>query len=308
MSTARKIRLGTRGSLLARWQAGWVAAQLGRRGVEVELVPIATQGDMQQVGPIEAIGTLGVFTKEIQRALLEQQIDVAVHSLKDLPTEPVAGLSLAAVPEREAAGDALIAREAASFDELPQGAVVGTGSTRRQAQLLAVRPDLQMRDIRGNVETRIQKLDAGDYDAIVLAEAGLRRLELASRITQVLPKSILLPAVGQGALGIETRSDDELTRQTLAQIDDPATHQAVLAERAMLYTLRGGCMAPVGAWGRIEGDQLMLSAVVLSYDGRRRLDASGSAPPESAESLGRALAEELIEQGASELIRQSRER
>lgn len=308
MPDAPRLRLGTRGSLLARWQADWVAARLTALGVEVEMVEIATQGDVRQVGPIANIGTLGVFTKEIQRALLDGRIDLAVHSLKDLPTEPVPGLSLAAVPEREACGDALLAREVTSFDDLPQGAVIGTGSLRRQAQLLAARPDLKMADIRGNVETRLKKLDAGDYDAIVLAEAGLRRLQLTEHITQVLPKSIILPAVGQGALGIEARADDAATRAILAQLDDADTHRAVAAERALLYALRGGCMAPVGAWGRAEDGQLQLSAVVLSPNGRQKLERAASADPADAEQLGRQVAEQLLAQGAAELIRQSRER
>jgi hydroxymethylbilane synthase len=306
MPNAPRLRLGTRGSQLARWQADWVAARLTALGVEVEMVEIATQGDVRQVGPIANIGTLGVFTKEIQRALLDGQIDLAVHSLKDLPTEPVPGLSLAAAPPREACGDALIAREAKSFDDLPRGAVIGTGSLRRQAQLLAARPDLKMADIRGNVETRLKKLEAGDYDAIVLAEAGLRRLQLTAHITQVLPKSIILPAIGQGALGVEARDDDPFTREILARLDDADTHRAVAAERALLYTLRGGCMAPVGAWGRVEDGRLALSAVVLSPDGKQKLECSAAADPAEAEQLGRQVAEQLLAQGAAELIRQGR--
>lgn len=307
MSQPTRLRIGTRGSLLARWQADWVAARLMEQAVEIEMVPIATKGDVQQVGPIENIGTLGVFTKELQRALLDRQIDLAVHSLKDLPTEPVPGLILASVPEREACGDALIAREAASLDELPEGAIIGTGSLRRQAQLLSVRPDLEMRDIRGNVDTRLQKLRDGQYDAIILAEAGLRRLELAHHITQVLPKSIILPAIGQGALGIEAREDDTATRTILTALDHGETHSAVIAERALLFTLRGGCMAPVGAWGRIEEAQLVLSAVVLSYDGRKKLEATSRSEPAAAAELGRQVAEQLLDAGAAELIRQSRQ-
>ena len=197
------LRIGTRATALARWQAEWIARQLGERGVEVELVPISTTGD-QQHGTIESIGGQGIFTKEIQRALLEGRIDLAVHSLKDLPTDVVPGLCVTAVPERAAVGDVLVCRKWASLDELPQRATLGTGSLRRRAQLLHVRPDLQIRDIRGNVDTRLRKLDQGEYDAIVLAEAGLRRLGLADRITQVLPLTLLLPAVGQGALAVET--------------------------------------------------------------------------------------------------------
>ena len=190
------LRLGTRNSPLARWQAEWVAARLTALGVAVELVPITTQGDVKS-GPLGQIGGMGLFTKELQRALLDNQIDLAVHSLKDLPTEPVVGLALAAVPERESTADVLLTTKYGSLESLPKGAKVGTGSLRRKSQLLHARPDLAIEDIRGNVETRVRKLDDGEYDAIVLAEAGLKRLGLAHRITQVLPQSLMLPAVGQ---------------------------------------------------------------------------------------------------------------
>jgi hydroxymethylbilane synthase len=300
------LRIGTRGSPLARWQAEWVAARLGEVGVKVELVPISTRGDQQQTGPIGEIGT-GVFTKEIQRSLLEGEVDLTVHSLKDLPTEPVEGLSLAAVPPRGPSGDVLVSREGRTMDDLPPGAVVGTGSRRRRSQLLHARSDLRMEDVRGNVDTRLRKLDEGQYDALVLAEAGLVRLGLASRIRQVLPRSLILPAVGQGALGLEARTDDAATRQIAARLDDPATHQSVLAERAMLAGLRGGCLAPVGAWGRIEGGTLHLSGVVLSPDGQRRVEADGQADPGEAVLLGQRVANNLLAQGAAELISAARD-
>ncbi len=269
--TSSALRLGTRRSALARWQAEWIASELRRSDIDVELVLITTQGDVK-AGPIGAIGTQGVFTKEIQRALLDGEIDLAVHSLKDLPTQPVEGLALAAVPEREAAGDALVARTAETLDELPEGASIGTGSMRRRAQLLHYRPDLAITEIRGNVDTRLRKLDDGQYEAIVLAESGLKRLGLESRISQVIEKEIMLPAVGQGALAVEARAEDDSTRERLAVLDDPQTRAAVLAERAMLFTLRGGCLAPVGAWGRIvDQETLQLDGVVLSHDGRTRL-------------------------------------
>lgn len=306
-NTAARIRLGTRASPLALWQADWVAARLKETGVHVEIVLIATQGDQQQSGPIGAIGTQGVFTKEIQRALLDGRIDLAVHSLKDLPTEPVAGLCLAAVPEREAPGDVLVSREGCRFEELPHGARLGTGSPRRRAQLWHARSDLQMVDVRGNVETRLRKLEEGQFDALVLAEAGLRRLGLANRITQVLPKELLLPAVGQGALGLETRADGESARRAVGALDHPATHAAVLAERALLATLRGGCLAPVGAWGRSEADgQLQLTGVVLSGNGRTRLHADGVRMASEPTELGREVAAALLSQGAAELIENSR--
>lgn len=317
------LRLGTRASALARWQAEWVAAQLGQLpGVEVQLVPISTVGDRQQQGPIGALGTQGVFTKEIQRALLADEIDLAVHSLKDLPTANTPGLVLACVPERAAHGDVLVSNVADSFANLPPGAVLGTGSQRRRAQLLHVRPDLQVRDIRGNVDTRLAKLDEGQYDAVILAAAGLERLGLTARITQRLPTTLILPAVGQGALGLETRTDDLATRGIVAQLDHPTSHASVLAERALLAALRGGCLAPVGAWGRMaDQNQLELEAVVCTPDGAVRIDAAsttsltlsgGAVDPKSAlnepayhreaESLGEQVAGALIEQGADHIV------
>jgi hydroxymethylbilane synthase len=300
------LRIGTRASPLALWQAQWVADQLRSAGVAVELVHIATQGDVQQRGPIEQLG-MGVFTKEIQRALLDERVDLAVHSLKDLPTEPLPGLCLAAVPRRGPAGDVLVSRQGQSFEQLPQGALIGTGSSRRRSQLLHARPDLRIEGIRGNVDTRLRKLQEGQYDAIVLAEAGLERLNLSGHVTQVLPKSMMLPAVGQGALGLEAREDDAATRRTIAVLDDPATHQAVLAERSLLAALRGGCLAPVGAWGRVEADgRLHLAAVVLSGEGRRRLQVELWAAPEEAVDLGRRAADELLAHGAGDLIASAR--
>lgn len=291
---------------MARWQAEWVAARLRESGRAVELVAIGTRGDRRQ-GPIEAIGSQGVFTKELQRALLQSRIDLAIHSLKDLPTEEVPGLCLASVPERGPAGDALVCRSQASLDAMAEGAVVGTGSPRRRTQLLHARPDLQIKDLRGNVDTRLAKLDRGDYDAIVLAEAGLRRLGLAGRISQVLPISIMLPAVGQGALGLETRADDQATRAAVAGLDHAPTRAAVEAERAMLAALEGGCLAPIGVWGRVEGQSLVLSGRVLSVDGKRRIEATLSDEPSEAGRLGRRLADELVAQGAAELIRAARD-
>ncbi|MBS0208782.1 MAG: hydroxymethylbilane synthase [Planctomycetes bacterium] len=301
------LKIGTRGSPLARWQSDWVADQLRAAGHEVELVVIATRGDKAQAGPISAIaGGDGVFTKELQRALLDHEIDLAVHSLKDLPTAPVAGLALMAVPPRASSCDALLSRESLPFDQLPQGATIGTGSLRRRAQLLNARPDLKMADLRGNIDTRLRKLREGQYDAICLAEAGLDRLRLAEHVTQVFPRSLMLPAVGQGALGVEGRGDDEATRRAVSTLDDLVTHAAVLAERSMLATLCGGCLAPIGAWGRVSGDQLKLDGVVLSADGRRRLYAAGQADTSDPKKLGKQVAEQLLAQGAAELIEQCR--
>ena len=242
------LRLGTRASRLARWQADWVAARLTELGQTVEPIPIRTEGDRKQQGPIGKIGTRGVFTKEIQQALLENRIDLAVHSLKDLATEPVEGLILAAVPERGPWADCLVIREARSLYELPTGAVIGTGSLRRSTQLLHLRPDLKIENIRGNVETRLAKLDAGRYDCVALAEAGLVRLGLEDRITERLDRGQLLPAVGQGALGIEARGGDKRTLEILSQLNDRTTFASVIAERSMMRTLKGGCLAPIAAW------------------------------------------------------------
>lgn len=301
------LRIGTRASPLARWQAEWVAAQLTRSGTQVELVPIATTGDRNQ-GPIGAIGTAGVFTKEIQRALLDGRVDLAVHSLKDLPTEAAPGLALAAVPPRASPWDALVAAHVRTLEELPRRAVVGTSSLRRRSQLWHLRPDLELRDVRGNVDTRLEKLRQGQFDALVLAEAGLERLGLGDRVTQSLRAPQLLPAVGQGALGLEARAHDEETRGRLAGLDDPGTRAAVTAERALLAALHGGCLAPVAAWGRLESGGLVLDGRVLSLDGVRRLEARAVGKPDQAAELGRQVAAELLAQGAADLIESARRR
>jgi len=301
------IRIGTRASALALWQANWVAQQLSAIEVKSELVPIATRGDREAEGPIATLGIDGVFTKELQKALLDGRIDLAVHSLKDLPTEPVKGLALAAVPLRGSPFDVLISRTGQRFADLPVGARIGTGSLRRKSQLLHARQDLQMLDIRGNVETRLLKLKQEQFDAVVLAEVGIARLGLGDQITEVMPPSLILPAVGQGALALEIRSGDSLAREAVGQIDDPWAHQSILAERTLLATLRGGCLAPVGAWGRVNDDgRLQLSACVLSHDGSRRLYADVLGNAADAVPLGRQAAEQLLADGAGELIEQSR--
>lgn len=302
-----KIRIGTRGSPLAKWQAEWIHGRLSEAGADCEMVVVSTRGDRDRIAPVSNLGGIGVFTKELQRALLANEIDIAVHSLKDLPTDEVPGLVLAAVPLRAPAGDVLVSRHDVPLEELPHAATIGTGSLRRRAQLLFRRPDLQVHEIRGNVETRLQKLDQGDFDALVLAEAGLSRLGLAERITQRLPSSVMMSAVGQGALGVETREGDTASRDALKAVDDAATHRTVSAERSLLATLRGGCLAPVGAFchSRANGS-LRLEAVVLDSDGTRRLEASDSDQPDHAIELGRRVARDLIQQGAADLIRASR--
>jgi hydroxymethylbilane synthase len=302
--SSQPLRIGTRGSALARWQAEWVAARLREHGVAVDLVQITTQGDVK-AGPLAQIGGQGLFTKEIQRALLDGAVDVAVHSCKDLPTAQVEGLVIAAVPPRESTADVLVSHKTDSIESLPPRARVGTGSLRRKAQLLHLRPDFVVEDIRGNVETRLRKLDE-QLDAIVLAEAGLKRLGLAAGIAHVIPRETMLPAVGQGALAIEARAEDAATKSLLAALDDDESHQAIVAERSLLFELRAGCSAPVGGWARMEGGQLLLDAVVLNADGRRRLVAHEAANTDEAVELGQRVAGRLLAEGAAELIAGSR--
>lgn len=308
----RTLRLGTRGSQLARWQAEWVSAALQRLGHPVELIEIATHGDVDRARPIEEIGTRGVFTKAIQDALLDRRVDIAVHSLKDLPTEPVKGLTLAAVPERENPADVLVVPGGkgvpgkSGLEQLALGARVGTGSLRRQAQLRHVRPDLQLSEVRGNLDTRLRKVDEGQFEAIVLAEAGLRRLGLTERIQHILPFDVMLPAVGQGALGIECRADDDNTLSAVRPLNDVNTYAAVTAERALLDRLRGGCMAPIGALAVVERGILRLQAVVLSSDGSQRISANDVGDLGDAKAVGDRVADHLTKLGAAELISSSR--
>jgi hydroxymethylbilane synthase len=303
-----KVRIGTRGSPLARWQADWVASELRRLhpDVIVELVEIKTQGDRDRNTPLAAIGGQGLFTKEIQRALLDGTVDIAVHSLKDLPTEGSGTLVLGAVPAREALADALIAPVHRTLNNLPAGASVGTGSLRRRAQLLFARPDLRVVGIRGNVETRLNQALQGALDAVVLAEAGLRRLSLERHVTERLGPPRFLPAVGQGALAIECRHDDASTLARVAPLDDPDTRCAVLAERRALAELEGGCMIPLGAWGRCGAAGLILDAAIFDIEGRERVFASLSGPVDDPLQLGSRVAQSLREQGADALLERSR--
>jgi hydroxymethylbilane synthase len=298
------IRLGTRGSPLALWQATDVSRLLLGVAPElhIELVEIETAGDQVRDVPLPAIGGEGVFTKEIQRALLEKRVDVAVHSLKDLPTVPFEGLVLAAVPRRGPTGDAFVGRLVRSFDDLPPGAVLATSSLRRRAQILHRRPDLRLENIRGNVGTRLRKLEELKLDGLVLAQAGLERLGLQTAITEILDPAWMLPAVGQGALGLECRSDDQATLALLRTINDRPTCQAVLAERALLRALGGGCQVPIGATTTVVGETLTLRGVVLSPDGMQRLEATRSGTLDQAEKVGKQLAEELRGRGAGRML------
>ena len=305
MSTLN-LRIGTRASQLAQWQANWVGDQLRRLGATVKLVEITTCGDTEQSGPVAEIGVQGAFTKEIQTALLESRVDVAVHSLKDLPTAPIEGLVLAAVPLRENVADALVARGGSLFTSLPQAARVGTGSLRRRSQLKHLRPDLQVVGIRGNVDTRLRKLDDGEYDAVILAAAGLSRLGLGSRITELLQPPIMLPAPGQGALGIECREDATAARELVSELNHSDSRYAVEAERSMLALLHGGCSAPIGAWGRMENGRLALDGLVGDMNGTHILRASASGSAEAAMDIGRNVAEQLLDLGAAGIIASAR--
>jgi hydroxymethylbilane synthase len=298
------LRIGTRGSPLALWQANHVAELLRPLAAPrpVELIRIQTTGDRVQDRPLAQIGGDGLFTKEIQRALLTGSADVAVHSLKDLPTLPVDGLVLAAVPPRGPTGDAFVSRRHRTFDGLPPGAVIGTSSLRRRAQVLHRRPDLRLIEMRGNVETRLRKLDEQGLDALILARAGLERLGLGDAITEILDPAWMLPAVGQGALGLECRADDRETVRLLAALDDAPSRQAVLAERGLLRALGGGCLVPIGAAADVRDGALTLRGAVLAPDGSRRLDGQGSGSPEEAEEVGRRLAHDLLGQGAAAIL------
>jgi hydroxymethylbilane synthase len=307
------IRIGTRGSRLARWQAEWVSARLMELepSLRVELIEIKTLGDRDRNSPLSAIGGMGLFTKEIQRAVLDGTVDVAVHSLKDLPTQKIDNLLLAAVPAREDVADALIAPRYQTIKGLRQGARIGTSSPRRRAQLLFLRPDLEVVSLRGNVETRLNQALEGPLDAIILACAGLHRLGLAEHITDRLDPLEFLPAVGQGALGIECRSDDLVTTALLTQLDDSTTRRAVVVERSALATLEGGCTLPMAAWARDSVDggdasgtgSLAVNAAVFDPDGCARVAVMIHGPHNDPEGLGRRAAHALLDQGASPLLR-----
>lgn len=295
------IRLGTRGSKLALWQANWAADALRQQGHAVELIILSTDGDVLQ-GPLSQLGGDGLFTKRLQYALLTDEIDLAVHSLKDLPTDPVEELNLTAVPEREDVRDAFVSNDHSSLNELPPGAKVGTGSLRRGAQAKNLRPDLEILDLRGNVETRLRKMDEGQYDAIILACAGLQRLGLENRIRQAMPLDVMLSAVGQGALGLETRKDDQVTREAVAKLNHPMVYRAVTAERGFLNETRAGCTAPVAAHATVTGDQLQLEGAILSPDGQQKIRQTISGAAQDAETLGRQLARQILEQGGRQLL------
>jgi hydroxymethylbilane synthase len=299
----KALRIGTRGSALALWQARSISEALQSiAGVPSELIIVKTSGDKFQQTSFSEIGTKGIFIKELEDALLERRVDLAVHSMKDVPTEIPEGLTIAAICTRQDVRDALLSTSGASLDGLPAGARVGTSSLRRKSQLLYARSDLLILDLRGNVDTRIEKLRRGDYDAIVLAKAGLDRLGLSANITEVLSTDVCLPAAGQGAIGIEARADNAEALRVIAALNDAETRSGVGAERAVLAGLEGGCQVSIGAWGRVESGKLVLEVAVLSPDGTQRMREKSCGAPEEAVPLGERISAKMMEQGAAALL------
>ncbi len=299
-----KLHIGTRGSQLALWQARWVQKAIEKQWPEIttELTIIKTTGDKITDVPLAKVGGKALFVKEIEEALLDGRIDLAVHSMKDMPAELPHGLCIGAVPERENPLDALLSRDNIPLVQLPPGARVGTSSLRRASQLLHQRPDLTIEPLRGNLDTRVKKLTGGTLDAIVLAAAGLKRLELDHLISAVLPREVMLPAVGQGALCIESRTNDAPTSEVVTSLDHAATHFAVMAERAFLQRLQGGCQVPIAGYATLEKEQLELTGLVAELDGSRLIKATVSGPFEKAQSLGKNLAETLLARGADAIL------
>ena len=300
----KTLKIATRQSPLALWQANYVKDRLQQLypDLTIELVPMVTKGDVILDSPLAKIGGKGLFVKELENALLNKEADIAVHSMKDVPMQFPEGLGLAVICQREDPRDAFVSHSYRTFAELPQGAVVGTSSLRRQCQLKALRPDLDIRSLRGNVGTRLSKLDNGDYDAIILASAGLIRLGSADRIASFIDVEQSLPAAGQGAVGIECRTDDAQVQALLAPLADAETTYCVLAERAMNNHLQGGCQVPIGGYAVLQQGQLYLRALVGDIDGSRIIRAEGKSAVENAEVLGVKIAEQLLAQGADKIL------
>lgn len=295
-----KLRIGSRGSQLALWQANHISGLLRARGHQVEIEIIHTTGDKITDVALAKVGTKGMFTKEIEEALAAGRVDLAVHSLKDLPTELPAGFEIAAITERQDPRDAFCSRHYATFQELPQGARVGTSSLRRQAQIKAIRPDLDINPLRGNVDTRLRKLEQGEYDAVILASAGLKRLGKTQLVKQVIPADIMCPAAGQGALGIEIRLGDTTTRKYLEFLNDAAARAATTCERALLNRLGGGCQVPIGAFAEMKNGKLHLESIVADPDGSRVLrDSRDGTDPEQ---LGNDAGEALLARGGDQIL------
>ncbi|MBW1980571.1 MAG: hydroxymethylbilane synthase [Deltaproteobacteria bacterium] len=306
MSEYRRLRIGTRGSVLALWQANWVKAELlaAHDGLTVDLVAIKTKGDKIVDVPLARVGGKGLFVKEIEEALLDGRIDLAVHSVKDMPAELPPGLHLAATPTRDDCRDALLCKKGSCLADLPPGAVVGTSSLRRAAQLLHQRPDFHIQTLRGNVDTRLRKLETEGYDAIILAAAGLHRLGLQRVITEYLGPETMLPAVGQGALGIETRIDDAATNDMVQALVHQPTMAAVKAERSFLHRLQGGCQVPIGALALLENGRLALTGMVADLQGRRLIRRKLQGEVAEAELLGAQLATEILAGGGEEILKE----
>ncbi|WP_319526403.1 hydroxymethylbilane synthase [uncultured Desulfosarcina sp.] len=298
------IVIGTRGSQLALWQANWVkkAIEDSHRDVAVELSIIKTKGDKILDVPLAKVGGKGLFVKEIEEALLDRRIDLAVHSMKDMPADIPAGLCIGAIPKREEPRDVIISRENRPLDQLKHGARIGTSSLRRAAQLLHVRPDFVIVPLRGNLDTRLKKLHAESLDAIVLAAAGVRRMGLSERITQVLDETVMLPAVGQGALCIEIREQDPRIAAVVGPLDDAATRTVVLGERAFLNRLEGGCQVPIAAHGHIDNRGYTLTGLVCDVDGSHRIEQVRTGPESRSERIGIELAEALLAEGAGDIL------
>ena len=297
-----RLRIGSRGSQLALWQANHISALLRERGHDVEIEIIKTTGDKITDVALAKVGTKGMFTKEIEEALLAGRVDLAVHSLKDLPTELAPEFEIAAITTRENPRDAFLSRHFESIEDLPQKSRVGTSSLRRQAQLKAMRPDLDVFPLRGNVDTRLRKLEEGEYDAIILASAGLRRLGLTQRIRAILSETVMCPAAGQGALGIEIRAGDTTVRDHLTFLDDPDARQSTTAERALLNELGGGCQVPIGAFAEVKNGIVQLTGVVARPDGSLVLRDAGSG--HDAKQLGESLGRSLLNRGGAEILRE----
>ncbi len=300
----KEIKIGTRASLLAVTQSTWVKNRIEQQhpGISVELVRITTKGDKILDVPLAKVGGKGLFVKEIEDALLDGRADLAVHSMKDVPAELPDGLRIAIVPAREVPLDAFVSVRFTAFDELPAGARVGTSSLRRKSQLAGLRPDLTIEDLRGNLDTRLRKLDEGLYDAIILAGAGLNRLGMQERITSFFQVEQMLPAIGQGALGIELREDDGELLDGLMFLHDPETAVTVAAERAFLLRLEGGCQVPIGGHATLAAGQVTLTGLIASVDGRRILKEQATAPAAEAAELGRRLADKLLDRGARAIL------
>lgn len=298
------LRIATRKSPLALWQAHYVSNMLQHHHPElkIELVTMVTQGDKILDTPLAKVGGKGLFVKELEVGMLEGRADIAVHSMKDVPVEFPTGLHLAVICEREDPRDAFVCNNFKSLEELPQGARLGTSSLRRQSQIAALRPDLKIIDLRGNVNTRLKKLDDGEYDAIILAAAGLKRLEFEDRITQFIGTDVCLPAIGQGAVGIECRSDDARVHNLIAPLNDNKTQIRVTAERAMNERLHGGCQVPIAGYAEFEHGLIMLRGLVGQVDGKKIIRGDIAGPAENAEELGVVLAEDLLSRGADKIL------